>query len=248
MRDFMVEFVEKQWNILSSPPRKGDMAHLLLRKLARSLADGGETLALDVDDIPGIDLHDEHVHPMRYYVMPPSEPLTTGDILKSLQADTGAVENWYVVLTPACDLVPGRIKTDYVVVAQAVPLENTVEFKAWQEGHYSAESANSIKKAMRNRPRSTPGRNEDRTFYLPGAWTVPDLLIDLQQLSHLPHKDIESYARVATLDSPYAEALVHKLSRYLGRIGTPDLDVDVAMTRLKAKVTADDAPANSPEV
>ena len=40
VRGFMYEFVQPHWTNLSSPKRKRDLAHLLLRRLALSLADG----------------------------------------------------------------------------------------------------------------------------------------------------------------------------------------------------------------
>jgi hypothetical protein len=46
----------------------------------------------------------------------------------------------------------------------------------------------------------------------------------------------EGYERVASLDSPFAESLQAKMTRYLGRIGTPDIDVDLALERFKARV------------
>ena len=40
--------------------------------------------------------------------------------------------------------------------------------------------------------------------------------------------------RLASLDSPFAEALLARFSRYFGRLGTPDLDVAVLLQRLRA--------------
>jgi hypothetical protein len=36
------------------------------------------------------------------------------------------------------------------------------------------------------------------------------------------------------LDSPFAEALLARFSRYFGRLGMPDLDVAVLLQRLRA--------------
>ena len=40
--------------------------------------------------------------------------------------------------------------------------------------------------------------------------------------------------RLASLDSPFAEGLLARFSRYFGRLGTPDLDVTVLLQRLQA--------------
>ena len=39
--------------------------------------------------------------------------------------------------------------------------------------------------------------------------------------------------RLASLDSPFAEALLARFTRYFGRLGTPDLDVAVLLQRLR---------------
>ena len=40
--------------------------------------------------------------------------------------------------------------------------------------------------------------------------------------------------RLASLDSPFAEGLLARFTRYFGRLGTPDLDVTVLLQRLQA--------------
>ena len=39
--------------------------------------------------------------------------------------------------------------------------------------------------------------------------------------------------RLASLDSPFAEALLARFTRYFGRLGTPDIDVAVLLQRLR---------------
>jgi hypothetical protein len=39
--------------------------------------------------------------------------------------------------------------------------------------------------------------------------------------------------RLASLDSPFAEALLDGFTRYFGRLGTPDLDVAMLLQRLR---------------
>ncbi len=40
---------------------------------------------------------------------------------------------------------------------------------------------------------------------------------------------------VASLDSPYAEKVVAQYGRYFGRLGTPDLNIELVLDRLSAK-------------
>ena len=42
--------------------------------------------------------------------------------------------------------------------------------------------------------------------------------------------------RLASLDSPFAEALLARFTRYFGRLGTPDLDVAVLLQRLRTMI------------
>ncbi len=76
------------------------------------------------------------------------------------------------------------------------------------------------------------GRAADRDFFLPAAWDIPALLVDFQRSAHLPFADLDSYERRGQLDAPYAEALIAKSIRYLGRIGMPDLDFDALVDGL----------------
>jgi len=39
--------------------------------------------------------------------------------------------------------------------------------------------------------------------------------------------------RLASLDSPFAEALLARFTRYFGRLGTPDLDAAILLQRLR---------------
>lgn len=253
VRDFMIQFVERHWSELSSPPRKGDLAHLLLRRLALSLGAGGAVLEEQLEGTGGVDLVADKVHPMRFYVTPPVGPCTTGDLLRGptisppTYAPTsdprgespGTGNTWYVVLTPACDLVAQRRKADYLVLAECVLLTTLDEHKAWvsqqavDPGAPAAEAAEKkLKSLLMNNPQ---GRQKDRLVYLPAAWAIPDMFVDLQRVVHLPFERLDDYERVATLDSPYAEALVEQFGRYLGRLGTPDLDVAIALGRLQPR-------------
>lgn len=248
-RDFMIDFVELNWDQLRSPGRRGDVAHLLLRRLALSLATGAQVLAGELGNTDDATLTPDTVHPMRFYVTPPIGDHVTGDLLHGprilpvpVSAEGGSDSGkaaWYVTLTPACDLVAGRVKADYVVVAECIALAEFPEFAAWQaEAAASSSAKKKLEALMRNNP---TGRQADRYYYLPAAWGVPDLVVDVQRIAHLPYERLPDYTRSATLDSPYAEALSNQFGRYMGRVGTPNLDHDLAIARLSP------SPANPPE-
>ena len=74
----------------------------------------------------------------------------------------------------------------------------------------------------------------ERFFFLPGALSLPDLVVDFQHLVTLQRGHMGELERLAPLDSPFAEALLARFTRYFGRLGTPDLDVAVLLQRLRA--------------
>ena len=68
----------------------------------------------------------------------------------------------------------------------------------------------------------------DRFHYLPGAFDLPHLIVDFQQVLTVPREALseDGVVRVATLDEPYGAELVSRFTNYLNRIGSPDLDVE----------------------
>ena len=83
-----------------------------------------------------------------------------------------------------------------------------------------------------NRP--PKGRQQDRYHHLPAAMAVPGLVADLKRVVTVRWDEFDVLDRVASLDAPYAEALLHQFARYVGRLGTPDLDVDTVLDAIAA--------------
>lgn len=230
-RAFMAEFVEQNWPELVDRPE--DMAYLLSRRLAVSFEEGAEKLAQELGEIGEIIVGDT-IHPTRYYVQPPNSIYKMGDLLsapRSAEEDADAdTERLYVVLTPSCDLVlrSGCMKAERVVLARCFSLDSFKEYRDWKSGG-SASSTDRLRKLLTSRPKG----QEDRYFYLPAAWNVPDRVADLQGVTSIPCEELEHYEKIASLDSPFAEALSYQFNRYIGRIGTPDLDIDGVLHRLE---------------
>ena len=228
-RAFMADFVEHNWPDLVDRPE--DTAYLLSRRLAVAFEEGAESLAQELGQAGGTTLGDA-VHPTRYYVQPPNSHYKMGDLLAtSASAEKDAdVGGLYVVLTPSCDLVlrSELMKADRVILAQCFSLDSFKEYQDWE----SARSANNTK-LLRKLLASRPKGQEDRYFYLPAAWNVPDSVADLQSVTSIPREELENYRKIASLDSPFAEALSYQFNRYIGRVGIPDLDIDGVLRRLE---------------
>jgi hypothetical protein len=86
---------------------------------------------------------------------------------------------------------------------------------------------------LRNNRRDS---QSERFFLLPGALSLPDLVVDLQHLVALQRDHMGGLERLASLDSPFAEALLARFARYFGRLGTPGLDVAVLLQRLRTMI------------
>jgi len=236
-REYMWEFVAKNWAEFGTSSDHTSIAYFLARRLAMSLSDAAVgQFVLDLGgDMGSAALTAGHVHPMRLYVMPPLhiDPLV-GELFRG---DVEGGEGYWILLTPSCDLA--QKKADRVVLAKAELLTDMAAHKAVHEGKADGK----LKDALKDVERLLSNSKSDRYFYLPECLEIPDLIIDLQHLVGCPCEVLDKLHRVATLDSPFAESLVARFLRYFGRLGTPDLDVLAIMQRLYPK--PDGGPAKA---
>ena len=137
-----------------------------------------------------------------------------------------------VVLTPSCDLEHG--KANYVQLAECLQLDDHADVAAWRAG----EGNSNERKAAENRVaqifRQQTGGQLDRWLFLPQALDIPDLVVDMQKLRSVPHEEVDDFERIASLDSPFAESAINRYNRYYGRVGTPDIDADGALERIRS--------------
>lgn len=226
-KDFMIDFVEKNWPYIEG--YGADFAYLLARRLIVSLEARAEAFADELGHSTGLDSV-KGVHATRYYVVPLAEDHhRMGDIIRGLQNIDGAVDSLYIILTPSCDLVQGRVKADNVILAECVPLRDFQEYKNWMK-----EDRKATKTKLLQLLRSRPDKGqEDRYYYLPAAWQMPDLMVDLQRIKYVSYDRLDGCTKVASLDSPFSEALTNRFNRYMGRVGTPDLNLEAALDRMR---------------
>ncbi len=222
-RDFMIEFVENNWNELND--NEGDIAHLLMRRLGVSFDNGGNLFEDTPEDSTS---QSGKVPPIRYYIVPPPEEFRMGDVLR-LPVESGGSEtisNWYVIMTPSCDLA--NDKADSVILAECVGMSAFDEYEQLIENR-SKSARKKLARLLKSNP--TSGQ-QYRYYYLPKAWKLPDLIVDFQKILHIAYEDLEDYEKIASIDSPYAESLSQQFLSYVGRIGTPDLNIDLAIDRM----------------
>lgn len=234
-RVFMWETAEKIWINDLDKNNPADLVFLLARRLSNLLSGDVVRKFLEIDGTDGAP-KSETIHAVELYVYPPiSKVFLFGDIFK--KGGDGNAE-YYVALTPSCD--HAQEKADYVLLAKCEPLASTRAGEnavAAISDRRSVSNATSEKLDRFVRDNASP---VDRYKYLPGTSFLPDLLIDLQALTAVAQDSMDAskgaYIRVASLDSPFAESLQAKLARYLGRIGTPDIDAELALRRFSARM------------
>lgn len=228
-RLFMRETVAPHWSeFAKAGADQDDLAMIIVNRLAvelreNALQEMGYARKEDADSSAN------HVPAARVYLRPTvTKHLTTTDLLLDTNGD------WWIVLTPACDLYeddpekvakPRTAKAQYGRVAKADRVltgeggSESPIIARWLESARASKDKNMAKPAF--------GENQNRYRYLPGFLDIPHLLVDFENVRSVPLEDLrdeKKYRRVATLDSPFSEAMVNAYSRSVGRIGIPDID------------------------
>lgn len=223
-RTYMWDFVSAHWKDFQQPADQADVAYLLARRLAIALEAEAGKLAAEIGGASEIPAAPRKAHPMVMYVVPSMGPHPlAGDIVSEVFE---GVEMYWLILTPSCDFA--QTKANHVTLAKCERLVDREEFKNWSQ----KKDASAI---QRLESLIGDGRG-DRFKFLPRAFFIPDLVVDFQQLRTLGFESLKNFKQVATLDSPFAESVVARFSRYFNRLGTPDLDKAVVINRLPVKV------------
>ena len=231
-RDYMWNFVSVNWEKLGDTPDRTALAYLLARRLAKSLDSPGiQHLAEKLGDTSGTWCSEDNVHPMMYYIIPPmsTKPML-GDIIRE-QIDDQV--RYMILLTPSCDIYKG--KADWMLFARCLQLSEEQEYiefvKSPEDKKVKADFVSLLKD---NRQCKQP----ERFKILPGAIDLPDMVVDFQQLEAITRDEFVSRAKegklecIASLDSPYAESLIARFTRYYSRLGVPDLNIELIKKKL----------------
>ena len=230
-RDYMWTFVAENWDTLNDATDRVSLAYILARRLATSLsAPGIRKLIEELGGQTAAPVAEGKVHPAQYYVIPPvkSTPPLAGDLFKGEIQDQ---DGYWVLLTPSCDLEWN--KAERVLLAWCSLLTEEEEYIEWREN--PSNNKKGKLEALLSNNRKRKDHPADRYHYLPGALTLPGLIVDFQRLVTLPCGGLDELERLASIDSPFAESLLARFTRYFGRLGTPDLDVDHMFSRLETR-------------
>lgn len=197
------------WSEYTDGVDPATVAQVLISRLARILDEDRE--------------HSFTAHPSHRYIYPPaSDTRAPGDVLREPDGD------WWVVLTPACDFE--QKKFEFVLLARAGQLKTHKKYLDWMATKSSGKWGELRKDVLM----ATQGRYH----YLPAFRDIPDLVIDLENVRSVTADVLETMEAVASLVSPFSEALLVQHSHFRGRIGVPDLDPELIKGRLESAPSA----------
>lgn len=242
-RDYLGDVIIPRWDEVGAA-RPDHIAGLLVGRLAKSLEVASTSFLQGRLDGSGAE--EGYWHPSQVYVYPPlGAEFETGDVLHHRD------DQWFVLLTPACDLA--QHKADFVLLASCNRVTDTPEFAelvsskevldryadrvvpkgGWPQAERE-EQAQAKKQSGKQRGFFSDvirGRLA-RYVFLPTFMDLPNLIIDLQNVASRPVDELSDCRRVCSLNAPYAQSLVARYTSYVGRIGLPDPDVERIMREL----------------
>jgi CheY-like chemotaxis protein len=229
-RAYMWGYVADHWDELRAGNDPVGLAYLLVRRLGRSLSGPGVVrVAEQLGAAEGGAPADGTIHAAEMYVLPPL-PDTRPGVSEIVREGEGVDARWWFVLTPSCDLEHPEKGLDRVFLARCILATEDRRVARWLE-----TDSNSSREKVEELVSHKTGNQHDRWLFLPSAPTLPDLVVDFQALHSVELTEFENMIRVGSLASPFAEAALNRFGRYIGRVGTDDLDVEALMARLKAK-------------
>jgi len=214
----------------------GEVAYLLARRLASSMSSSSIRKFFN----PHHELGSERIHPVEYYIYPPvSYGIGLGDIF--LDAEKS---EYYLAINPECDFVQGKV--DNVVLVRCAPLNSIPELLSIRDLIANKTAVSNTKRgelrSLLGDNRKFSGMQAERYKFLPGTSFIPHLVADFQSLFQVQLAELsipEKYTRIATVDTPFAEAIQAKFARYYGRFGVPDIDSDKLVTMLISEIEAE---------
>jgi CheY-like chemotaxis protein len=231
-RRYMWDFVAEHWDELSGDGDAVGLAHLLVRRLGRTLSGPGiGRVAAELGAGGPSSPADGTIQAAEMYIIPPL-PGTSPGVGEIYRDDSQEETQWWLTMTPACDLE--HDKAEYVVLARAGSVDSDSRIAAWRERD---NAKNKLK--VRELVSHKTGGQDDRWLFLPAAPTLPNLVVDLQQICNVERENLDTMVRVGSLVSPFAEAMVSRFTRYFGRVGTDDLDVVALMRGLEVSKRSD---------
>ncbi len=184
-----------------------------------------------------------HIKAWEQFIYPPTDEghLCTGDLLVSRSADRTKAESFRVILTPPCDLVPGQNAVTTVLLAKCHPVTAPEVLR-----RANIQINRGLTQKQSERLAEKLGKDEVAGMKvipkLSDLW--PTMVLDFKSLELVARTAIalspeattgeSAFERIASMDSPFREALSWRFMQTAGRPGTPDADRTSLETEIKA--------------
>lgn len=159
---------------------------------------------------------------LEYYIYPSLEQrhFSLGDILRN-KADEN---DFRVILTPHCHLVGPKPKASHVLTVETVSKKEAIGKDFNKAMNLDGEKKNKKLREFARSPIDSFGKPAGRYWYLPKFLEIPHLYCDFLKTESIEHEELFSkFDRIATLASPFTEALQQCFSRFYGSVGIPEI-------------------------
>ena len=238
-RQYMWDFVAKNWDEFGASVDNAELAILLARRLSVTLCrENIGKLVSAIDSGMKYNLLPGKAHPVEYYLMPPvdEDAFMTGDIFIDIEGES---KRYKILLNPCCDFV--RDNVELALFSNCSLLEKEPEYIDLKSDPENTGNKGKLKSLIKDR---RYGKQQERFLFLPKAFSIPDIIVDFQRLTILELSTLKEMCsngdctRIASLDSPFAEALTTQFSQYYGRIGKPDIRDELVLERIMRNIRA----------
>lgn len=218
------EVIQEQNDKFKPEDEDFSLGYMLLRNFGNSLSKDNICKILG-DRL----IKESKVHPMEFYIYPTdtTQEYENGEIIKGKDDN----DSMYIILTPSCDMierykngVPVGRKAKKILLATARLLTDTEEWSDYSRNK-NKENINKLSKLIQ--------ASNDRYFFLPGTPFIENRIVDFQNKIMVNYDSLKTdFIRIATLDSPFAQAMSTSFIRYYNRIGFPDIDSEYVLSHL----------------
>jgi CheY-like chemotaxis protein len=219
---YLWSFLEEQWGKLGPTHTAPAVLERLIRRRAAIQIGHLNPAASEPAEL-------EVVQGAEFYLYPSiaGEDYRLGDVLRQH-------ENFRVILTPHCYLTtqPGKTvpRAEHVVTVRTVPADELIS-----KYPFKGDKDDRLRRCI-NSPAEI-GEPKGRYWFLPEFLDIPNLFCDFLQLDSIPLDQIKTHERIATLASPFAEALQACYLKFYTAVGLPSLQPD-AFASFKAITAA----------
>jgi CheY-like chemotaxis protein len=214
------ERIAVSWNyLIKKIPDSSVRLRIISRQLSSILKE-----KMEINDL-GFD----KTEPFEMYMIPPlKKHIYTGDIVEKS-------ENFYIVLTPACDILPreeGKPKVNFILVAELVELKKHDYLSdCWVGGKFSDAGKNKqvITNIIQNK--------KAEYHFLPPFNKSMGYVINFTNIFSIKYDELKlenGYKIIASVMEPFMKNIISRFTNFYNRLGQPDFDEVRILEEIKA--------------